>query len=92
MEERIIEIDTNDEEFMLYLFDSGMLGDIHTDKHKIELTTQMLLNFYPNLEDVIRMCAKYFLHSIKKNKELCDAEIMVKLGKEVSNEIKNRWL
>lgn len=93
MEGRFIEIDANDEDFMLYLFDAGMFGEIKTDKQKIEVITHILTGLgWPDYEDEIRMCAKYFLNSIKKNKSLCDAEIMYQLGKEVSKEIKERWL
>ena len=93
MEGRFIEIDANDEDFMLYLFDSGILGDIETDKDKIQLNTEIIKIFFPNVsEDIITMCTKWYLEIIKKNTELCDAEIMAKLGKEVSKEIKERWI
>lgn len=93
MEQRFIEIDATDEDFMLYLFDSGMFGDIQTDNDKIILNIHLMQNFFPNVpEDVIKMCTKWYLENIKKNKSLCDAEIMYQLGKQVSNEIKDRWL
>lgn len=93
MEQRFIEIDATDEDFMLYLFDSGMFGDIQTDNDKIILNIHLMQNFFPNVpEDVIKMCTKWYLENIKKNKSLCDAEIMYQLGKQVSSEIKDRWL
>lgn len=93
MEGRFIEIDATDEDFMLYLFDSGMFGDIQTDNDKIQLNIHLMQNFFPNVpEDVIKMCTKWYLENIKKNKSLCDAEIMYQLGKQVSSEIKDRWL
>lgn len=93
MEERIIEIDATDEDFMIYLFDSGMFGDIQTDNDKIQLNIHLMRNFFPNVsEDVIKMCTKWYLEDIKKDKKLFDAEIMYQLGKEVSRELKERWL
>lgn len=93
IENTIIEIDAEDENLMLYLFDSGLFGDIETDEQKIEVITHILTGLgWPNYEAEIRMCAKWFLNKIKEDTELCDAEIMMKLGKAVSKEIKERWL
>lgn len=93
MEESIIEIDATDKDVMLYFFASGLFGEIQTDEQKIEVITHIFSNLgWPELEAEIRMCAKWFLSKIKEETELCDAEIMVKLGKKVSKEIKSRWL
>ncbi len=93
LDNHIIELDADDDSFMLYLFDSGIFGDIETDEQKTKIALRIIKNFYPSVDDnVIEMCIKYYLRIIKKDNRLYDSVILHKLIKNVNNEIQKRWL
>jgi len=92
MEESIIEIDATDENYIEFLFESGIFGEIYTDAQKIEVLVDIFTRYgWSDLHAEILMCANHFLPQIKKESEF-DGEIMAKLVKMVSREIKSRWL
>lgn len=92
MEENIIETDV-DGGLMIFMLEWGVFGEIQTDENKIDTITSMLSKIFYDVEDVIRMCAKWYLNKIKEEGEdLSDGEVMFKLGKLISKELKERWL